>query len=75
MAGSPRKVPEHFQGCGFELIICTRFIIIDMFYMLKNYQPYIEKLGPVSINQTELSAGTIKTLLFPIPAYQGRRGL
>lgn len=38
-----------------------------MFYFLKYYQPYMEKLGSGSTNQTELSAGVVKTLLFPLP--------
>lgn len=39
-----------------------------VFYSLKYYQPYMEKLGSGSTNQTELSAGTVKTLLFPLPS-------
>lgn len=38
-----------------------------VFYGLKYYQPYMEKLGSGSTNQTELSANTIKALLFPLP--------
>lgn len=38
-----------------------------VFYVLKHYQPYMEKLGSGSTNQTELSAGILKTLLFPLP--------
>lgn len=38
-----------------------------VFYSLKYYQPYMEKLGSGSTNQTELSAGTVKALLFPLP--------
>lgn len=38
-----------------------------VFYFLKYYQPYMEKLGSGSTNQTELSAGVIKALLFPLP--------
>ncbi len=38
-----------------------------IFYGLKYYQPYMEKLGSGSTNQTELSANTIKELLFPLP--------
>lgn len=36
------------------------------FYSLKYYQPYMEKLGSGSTNQTELSAGVVKSLLFPL---------
>ena len=42
---------------------CIQFV----FYALKHYQPYMEKLGSGSTNQTELSASTIKALLFPLP--------
>lgn len=38
-----------------------------VFYSLKYYQPYMEKMGSGSTNQTELSAGTVKALLFPLP--------
>lgn len=38
-----------------------------VFYGLKYYQPYLEKLGSGSTNQTELSAGTVRALLFPLP--------
>ena len=38
-----------------------------VFYTLKYYQPILEKLGSGSTNQTELSAGTVKSLLFPLP--------
>lgn len=40
-----------------------------VFYSLKYYQPYMEKLGSGSTNQTELSAGTVKVLLFPLPPF------
>lgn len=40
-----------------------------VFYSLKYYQPYMEKLGSGSTNQTELSAGTVKALLFPLPPF------
>ena len=38
-----------------------------VFWALKSYQPYMEKLGSGSTNQTELSANIIKMLLFPLP--------
>ena len=40
-----------------------------VFYGLKHYQQYLEKLGSGSTNQTELSAGVIKSLLFPLPPF------
>ena len=38
-----------------------------VYYGLKYYQPFMEKLGSGSTNQTELSANTVKALLFPLP--------
>ena len=38
-----------------------------VFYCLKYYQPYMEKLGSGSTNQTELSANIVRALLFPLP--------
>ena len=38
-----------------------------VFYGLKYYQPYMEKRGSGSTNQTELSANTVRALLFPLP--------
>ena len=38
-----------------------------VFYVLKYYQPYMEKLGTGSTNQTELSANVVRTMLFPLP--------
>ena len=38
-----------------------------IFYILKFYQPFIEKLGEGSTNQTELKPATIANLLIPIP--------
>lgn len=49
-------------------IIRTNSELVDyVFYGLKYYQPYMEKLGSGSTKQTELSAGIIKNLLFPLP--------
>ena len=44
-----------------------------VFYVLKYYQPYMEKIGSGSTNQTELSAGVIKELLFPLPPLAGQK--
>lgn len=38
-----------------------------MLWGLKYYQPYLEKLGTGSTNQTELGAKTLKALFFPVP--------
>ena len=44
------------------------YLLVDfVFYFLKYYQPYMEKLGSGSTNQTELSAGIVKSFLFPLP--------
>ena len=39
-----------------------------LFYVLKYYQPYLEKLGEGSTNQTELRPSTIAELFVPIPS-------
>ena len=38
-----------------------------LFYTLKYYQPYLEKLGEGSTNQTELRPSTVAELFVPIP--------
>ena len=38
-----------------------------MFYTLKYYQPYLEKLGEGSTNQTELRPATVAELFIPMP--------
>lgn len=38
-----------------------------LFYILRYYQPYLEKLGEGSTNQTELKPAIISNLLIPIP--------
>ena len=38
-----------------------------LFYVLKYYQPFLEKLGEGSTNQTELRPSTIAELFIPIP--------
>ena len=40
-----------------------------VFYVLKYYQPYLEKQGEGSTNQTELKPTIISDLLFPLPPY------
>ncbi len=44
-----------------------------IFYALKYYQPYMEKLGSGSTNQTELSANLVKALLIPLPPLAEQR--
>ena len=38
-----------------------------IYYGLKYYQPFMEKLGSGSTNQTELSASIVSMLVFPLP--------
>lgn len=50
------------------IIRVNTFVSVEfVFYCLKYYQPYMESLGSGSTNQTELSAGIVKALLFPLP--------
>ena len=44
-----------------------------LFYVLKYYQPYLEKLGEGSTNQTELRPSTIAELFVPIPPLQEQK--
>lgn len=62
--------------CNYqELIGCdVSFMVVliserhgGLFYTLKYYQPYLEKLGEGSTNQTELRPSTVAELFIPIP--------
>ena len=46
---------------------CKYLIKKYLFYTLKYYQPYLEKLGEGSTNQTELRPSTVAELFIPIP--------
>jgi type I restriction enzyme S subunit len=61
--GHPIVPDSHVTIIRANSLICVEFA----FYLLKYYQPYMEKLGSGSTNQTELSAGIVKALLFPLP--------
>ena len=61
--GYPVVPDSHVTIIRASNLICVEYV----FYSLKYYQPYMEKLGSGSTNQTELSAGTVKALLFPLP--------
>lgn len=61
--GHPIVPDSHVTIIRANSFICVEFA----FYLLKYYQPYMEKLGSGSTNQTELSAGIVKALLFPLP--------
>ena len=64
---NPKLMPivpdSHVTVVRSNKAICTGYV----FYTLKYYQPYMEKLGSGSTNQTELSANIIKSLVFPLP--------
>ena len=64
---NPKMLPivpdSHVTVIRVSKALCVKYV----FYGLKYYQPYMEKLGSGSTNQTELSANTVKTLLFPLP--------
>lgn len=61
--GYPVVPDSHVTIIRTNILISAEYV----FYFLKYYQPYMEKLGSGSTNQTELSAGTVKALLFPLP--------
>ena len=46
---------------------CKYLIKNYLFHTLKYYQPYLEKLGEGSTNQTELRPSTVAELFIPIP--------
>ena len=64
---NPRHLPlvpdSHVTVIRTSSVICIEYV----FYGLKYYQPYMEKLGSGSTNQTELSASIVRALLFPLP--------
>ncbi len=66
-ADNPRQllvVPDsHVTVIRTLQTICVEYV----YYVLKHYQPYMEKLGTGSTNQTELSASTVRALLLPLP--------
>ena len=46
---------------------CSQLKKDYLFYILKYYQPYLEKLGEGSTNQTELRPSTVAELFIPVP--------
>ena len=64
---NPNQMPlvpdSHVTVIRANSVVCTEYV----FYGLKYYQPYMEKLGSGSTNQTELSANIVRALLFPLP--------
>jgi len=61
--GIPVVPDSHVTIIRASYNLCVKYT----FYCLKYYQPYMEKLGSGSTNQTELSANTVRALLFPLP--------
>lgn len=50
------------------IVRCSNLIYKKyMFYFLKHHQPYIEKMGEGSTNQTELKPAIIENVLVPLP--------
>ena len=43
--------------------VCAEYVL----YVIKSYQPYMEKQGAGSTNQTELNAAVIRALQIPLP--------
>ena len=66
-ADNPRQLPivpdSHVTVIRANTSVCVDYV----FFVLKYYQPFMEKLGTGSTNQTELSANTVRALLFPLP--------
>ena len=64
---NPERIPL-VPDSHVTVIRCSKYMYVRyVYYCLKYYQPYMEKLGSGSTNQTELGAGVLKELSFPIP--------
>ena len=64
---NPRNLPI-VPDSHVTVIRASKTISVEyVYYVLKFYQPYMEKLGTGSTNQTELSANVVRALLFPLP--------
>ena len=64
--GDGEIVPDsHVTVLRNSSLISTMYV----YYVLKQYQPYLEKQGEGSTNQTELKPAVIADLLIPIPPY------
>ncbi len=52
------------------ILRASRHISIDfLYYLLKFYQPFLEKQGSGSTNQTELKPEAISNLMLPLPPF------
>ena len=66
-ADNPQRLPVVPDSHVTVIRPCKSVYTNFIFWALKYYQPYMEKLGSGSTNQTELSANTVKALMFPLP--------
>lgn len=64
---NPNKLPVVPDSHVTVIRVGEKVSVEYVFYCLKHYQPLLEKLCSGSTNQTELSASTVKSLLFPLP--------
>ena len=64
---NPNKLPVVPDSHVTVIRVGEKVSVEYVFYGLKHYQPLLEKLCSGSTNQTELSASTVKSLLFPFP--------
>lgn len=64
---NPRNLPIVPDSHVTVIRVSQSIAVGYVFYVLKYYQPYMEKLGTGSTNQTELSASVVRTMLFPLP--------
>ena len=63
-------VPDsHVAVVRITKSICREYL----FYALKYYQPYLEKLGEGSTNQTELKPNVIADLFIPLPPIEEQK--
>lgn len=64
---NPRNLPI-VPDSHVTVIRANGSISVDyVYYVLKHYQPFMEKLGTGSTNQAELSANVVRAMLFPLP--------
>ena len=64
---NPNKLPVVPDSHVTVVRVGEKASVEYVFYALKHYQPLLEKHCSGSTNQTELSASTVKSLLFPLP--------
>lgn len=70
---NPKQLPI-VPDSHVTVIRCNKYMNLGfVLYCLRYYQPYMEKLGSGSTNQTELGAGLLKALYFPIPPLEEQK--